>query len=60
MVHKGYGAAGPSFVLPLREFQGSFLMREAVGVTENSKTQISNSKQMTMIKIQNSKPVSVI
>jgi hypothetical protein len=35
-------------------------MRESAGETKNSKSQISNIKQITMTKIQNSKPVLVI
>jgi hypothetical protein len=33
---------------------------ESAGVSKNSKLQISNNKQITMTKIQNSKPVLVI
>jgi hypothetical protein len=33
------------------------LLRQSAGVTKNSKSQISNNKQITMTKIQNSKHV---
>jgi hypothetical protein len=36
------------------------LMRQSAEVTKNSKSQISNNKQITMTKIQNSKPVLAI
>jgi hypothetical protein len=37
-----------------------FLLLQSDAVTKNSKSQISNNKQITMTKIQNSKPVLVI
>jgi hypothetical protein len=43
---------GVSMVFPL--------LRQSAGVTKNSKSQISNNKQITMTEIQNSKPVLVI
>jgi len=36
------------------------LLRQSAEVTKNSKSQITNIKQITMTKIQNSKPVLVI
>ena len=43
-----------------RDIKAEISMWDYAGVTKNSKSQISNNKQISMTKIQNSKPVSVI
>ena len=43
-----------------RDIKAETFMRDYAGVTKNSKSQISNNKQITMTEIQNPKPVLVI
>ena len=43
-----------------RDIKAETFMRDCAGVTKNSKSQISNNKQITMTEIQNPKPVLVI
>jgi hypothetical protein len=58
---KESGPKRPGFGLPPEGASTVFpLLRQSAGVIENSKSQISNNKQITMTKIQNSKPVLVI
>ena len=45
---------------PWGGFNALSSLRQSARVTKNSKSQISNNKQITMTKIQNSKPVLVI
>jgi hypothetical protein len=54
------GPKGPGFGPPPRGLNGLSSLAAVYWIEINSKSQISNNKQITMTKIQNSKPVLVI